>query len=399
MNNGEKYLLEEYNYKQSKNRGVKVFSLCIIFFTILMIVMIINRRTYWWIFLYIIVLFFIIEIIMYVSTNLNYYDMRHPHLIYGTTIDTCDLRKDMYVPDTREYEDKVSMGYEIVKEKSIVILCLARDVEANVEMARNKLESIGREFYEYKIVLFENDSDDESRKYLKNWVMSNENVDLMDCCNMGSCECLLNNQKGYNMGGYSYNKNRISKMRYYRETLLRYAVDKYYDYDYVMIYDFDISGVIYKDGVMTSFSSDKEWDMVFANGLQSLPMITFNTLKLYDHLPYLSDDMDYDHKLSLSQLEKAHTKLGKYKIGDGLVKCKSGFNGMAIYRMECLLESTYMNTERYCEHVDLHNDMYKKGYDKVYYNPSMVLFAGQVGDDRTNLLNIEEVRRYKMKLN
>jgi hypothetical protein len=150
---------------------------------------------------------------------------------------------------------------------------------------------------------------------------------------------------------------------------------------------------------MTSFASEHDWDMVFANGLQSLPKITFKDIKLYDHLPYLSTTMEYDHKMTLSKVEKEHSKLMKYKIGDGMVRRKSGFNGMAIYNMRCLVDSTYMNTERYCEHVDLHEDMYRGGYDRVYYNPSMVLFVGQVGKDRTNLLNIQELKRYNTKLN
>ena len=68
-------------------------------------------------------------------------------------------------------------------------------MEHNVEITRNKLENIGKDFMEYKIVIFENDSDDESRVLLKGWMNENENVELMDCCDMGSCDCLLNNAK------------------------------------------------------------------------------------------------------------------------------------------------------------------------------------------------------------
>ena len=56
-------------------------------------------------------------------------------------------------------------------------------------------------------------------------------------------------------------QGRMDKMRFYREKLLRYSTGKYYYYDYVMVYDFDISGIVYKDGLMTSFSSENEWDM------------------------------------------------------------------------------------------------------------------------------------------
>jgi hypothetical protein len=393
MNESEKYLIEKYNFRESNNRGKKVLILCIVYSLVLMIIIILNSRRYWWIVLYICLSFIIIELIMYVSTNLTYYDMTHKDVIYGTIIDSNELSKYIYVPESDEYKDKIQSGYDIASTKRLLILCLARDVEYNVEMSRNKLESIGKDFLEYNIVLFENDSDDDSRLLLQRWMDDNDNVELMDCCDLGSCDCLLNNAKGYDIGTIA--SGRIDKMRYYRELLLRYATEKYSNYDYVMIYDFDISGVVYKDGLMTSFSNEKDWDMVFASGLTSMPKLISNKLLLYDGIPYLPDNIEYDNMLSLKNLANMQNKLMENKVGDNLVKCKSGFNGMAIYRMECMLNSSYVNdTNRYCEHNDLHNDMYNKGYDQVYYNPSMVLFIGQGGPDKTAVFKPSEIRNY-----
>jgi hypothetical protein len=384
-----------YDYKDSKKKGIKVLVSCIIIF--FMIYIITNKKTYWWTIIYITILLFVIELIMYTSTNLSYYDMINPKVVYGTIMDSNELNQYLYIPKSNEYKDKVNLGYKVAKTKKIIILCLTRDVDSYVEMTRNKLESIGKDFLEYKIVLFENDSEDNTRKLLKNWMSENKNVDVMDCCHLGSCECLLKNEKGYEMGQLS--KGRISKMRYYRETLLRYATQKYSNYDYVMIYDFDISGIVYKDGLMTSFSSDTEWDMVFANGLQSYPRITMSNLVLYDTLPYIPEELSYNHELSLIQLDRHHKKLRKHNIGSDLVKCKSGFNGMAIYKMKCLKNSSYMNnTEKYCEHLDLHKDMYNKGYNKIYYNPSMVLFVGQAGPHRSQVI-FNEFHKYFKKIN
>ena len=398
MGDSEKYLIEQYNYKESRDKGKKVLAVCILFFLLLMIFIIINRQTYWWIPIYIVVGVFVIELIVYISTNLNYYDMKNKNLIYGTIMDSDELSKYMNVPMGDEYKNKVQLGYDIAKTRTLLILCLARDVEYNMEMTRNKLESIGRDFLDYQIIFFENDSDDETRKLLKNWMSVDKHVDLMNCCDEGSCDCLLNNEKGYDMGPIS--QGRIGKMRHYREKMLRYATENYNEYDYVMIYDFDISGIVYKDGLMTSFSSEKDWDMVFASGYHTFPKIISRKPSLYDGFAYISKDNDYDHKLSVSQLDKQQNKLRQYKIGDDLVKCKSGFNGIAIYRMECLLESSYMNnTERYCEHIDLHEDMYNKGYREMYYNPSMVLFVGQSGPDRTSVFDLKQIRNYTRKAN
>ena len=88
----------------------------------------------------------------------------------------------------------------------------------------------------------------------------------------------------------------------------------------------------------------------------------------------------------------------KSKIGDDLIKCTSGFNGMAIYKMEALTNSSYLNnTNRYCEHIDLHQDMYNKGYDKIYFNPNMILFIGQGGPDRSKFVS-EIINTFNKKL-
>lgn len=388
------HILEKYNFKESDNKGKKVLSICILLFLIIMIILIIKTYRYWWIILYIIVSLYVIELIVYITTNLSYYDMIHKDLIYGTIMDSNELSKYMYVPESKEYIERVKLGYDVARGNRLLILCLARDVEHNVEITRNKLENIGKDFMEYKIVIFENDSDDESRLLLKGWMNENDNVELMDCCDLGSCDCLLNNAKGYDMGPSS--QGRMDKMRFYREKLLRYATGKYYYYDYVMVYDFDISGIVYKDGLMTCFSSENEWDMVCANGLQSFPKIVNPKLVIYDSLAFIPNHVNYNHSLSLIQLDREQMKLKKHKIGSELVRCKSGFNGIAIYRMEALLNSTYMNSKKYCEHIDLHQDMYNKGYDKIYLNPNMVLFVGQNGPDRSQIF--KEFRNFFKKI-
>ena len=385
-------IIEEYNYNQSKSEGKNVLIACTLISVLIMVVIVVKTKTYKWCFFYIIAMFFIIAMIMYLSTNMNYFDLMHSNLINNTIVDTQTISKYFTIPDLDVYQQKVQLGYSIAKTKKIIILSLARDVEHIVNLTFNKLTNIGKDFQEYKIIIFENDSDDNTRQVIEKWTHIDSNIELMDCCNLNSCDCKLKNQKGYDMGTHS--QGRMEKMRFYREYLLRYATQKY-EFDYVMIYDFDISGAIYKDGLMTSFTQD--FDMVFAKGLQAMPLLTFNKYFMYDNISFIPNFINFHHNLKLKNLHNHLQKLLNHNINSDFVKCKSGFNGMAIYKYDSIVKSTYMNSKRYCEHIDLHQDMYNKGYDKIYFNPNMILFIGQGGPDRSKFVS-EIINTFNKKL-
>ena len=184
-------IIEEYNYNQSKSEGKNVLIACTLISVLIMVVIVVKTKTYKWCFFYIIVMFFIIEMIMYLSTNMNYFDLMHSNLINNTIVDTQTISKYFTIPDLDVYQQKVQLGYSIAKTKKIIILSLARDVEHIVNLTFNKLTNIGKDFQEYKIIIFENDSDDNTRSLLERWSNENYNMILMDCCNLGDCGCKL----------------------------------------------------------------------------------------------------------------------------------------------------------------------------------------------------------------
>lgn len=334
--------------------------------------------------LYLVISYFMVEVYIYFCTNLSYFDLVNPSLFNRTIIDKKFVNRYVKIPNSKKYNKSITDGYEHVKDKTIVITSLTRDVELRIPDSRKKLEAIGECFKDYVIILYENDSNDDTRKLLLEWTEENNKVILLDCCEEGSCDCKLNNTNMYDLGWAG--KKRIQKMRHFREKVLRHATTHYSHFDYYLSYDFDLQGGIYLDGLMTSFSKDN-WDMIFARGLQSMPQITGNKLILYDSLPYIPMHMNFNHNKSLQYMFRKFDKdLGKKKVGSDFVRCKSGFNGLAIYKMSSVVNSSYKNSNFYCEHIDLHYDMNKKGHDKLYYNPNMIMFTGQPGPDRIELV-------------
>jgi hypothetical protein len=146
------------------------------------------------------------------------------------------------------------------------------------------------------------------------------------------------------------------------------------------VIDFDIPGAFYLEGFFSSFHRE-DFDMVCARGLTSWP---FSGPVLYDSMAFISKDQSFDYiDTHFNETKQLH-QLDEVKIGGPWIPCRSGFNGMAIYKMNSILPCSYTkNAKKFkCEHIDLHHDMYQKKFPNLYVNPSMVLFVGHQGPER-----------------
>lgn len=263
----------------------------------------------------------------------------------------------------------VERGYDIAKNESLVICGLARNVEKTIEKAKKKLEYIGSKFKDYKIVIFENDSEDNTREILKKWANVNKNVKLLECEEFGSKNCKLRTKKGYDLGMFS--ENRIQRMAIYREQYLDYIKKNLNSYTYTLISELDLEGNQYIDGIFHSIGHPKDWDAIFINGrapIQGIPSI-FDIM--YDALAYLDISQEFQD-MDKSVIATSITKNlfnSNYKLfnSEELVEVKSAFNGYALYKTDSLVNCSYLGDTE-CEHINLHKCMYNNG-GKLYINP------------------------------
>jgi hypothetical protein len=286
---------------------------------------------------------------------------------------------------TSEDKNIIEKGKKRAENTKMVIYTLCRNISKEFDKSKKQLEDIGKLFKEYKIIVFENDSNDNSRDLLKNWTKENKNIILLDCCDkclfpLNNCycdeekyNCKLRHKKGYDIGVVS--SSRVHMMKNHRNKCLEYIKNNFSNYDYVGVFDFDIEGGILKSGIYHSIGLDN-WDAIFANGRSPLPPFSLNS-SMYDSFAYRSENNDNE-----STVKKWFKMIKlKSKVGDKLIPVKSAFNGFGIYKLNSTRDSKYkiMNSPLNCEHVGLHDDMYKKGFNKMYINPNMLLFAGFQG--------------------
>lgn len=301
------------------------------------------------------------------------------YMVYGFNAEKIhsSYKYDIFLPENipvsiKQYKNIVR-GKKICQKSSIVICCLCRNIERCFSKSKARLEGVGCLFSEYKIILFENDSKDQSRSLLQQWDIDNPNVHLLNCSDIGLPNCQLDIKHGYTI---SHN-DRIKNMCFYRNRYLDYVKKNYAHYNFLMVYDFDLEGGFLKSGIYDSLGREEYWDGIFANGRTPLPPFGIGST-MYDGLAFLKDEKCVKD----STLKRFwHLCLLNGRIGDPLIPVLSAFNGMAIYRIPSILRSSYavLDPPLACEHVGLHNDMSKKGFGTFYINPSMLLYAGLQG--------------------
>jgi hypothetical protein len=266
-------------------------------------------------------------------------------------------QEDMHisVTDQDAFQKKIQDGKRKASQSRMVIGCTCRNIANNLPNEIVRLETIGQCFKDYRIIIYENDSSDGTRDLLLKWAGQNHRVEILSCCEEGSCDCILRLPNLYNIGKTHDSQERIEKMRIFRQRVLFHAQQMYGDFDYFLVRDMDLIGAIYLDGFLTSFAND-EWDS----------------------LAYIGSHDSYNQHTGVRgflQFQRMHTNyIRDHPIDNIWFKCRSGFNGMAVYQMRSIQNAMYP-PGYHCEHISLHVDMAKKGYDRVYMNPAMILFV------------------------
>lgn len=158
---------------------------------------------------------------------------------------------ELIVPD---YNVLVKEGTKRAAASNIVIAGLMRNASNNFYEFRKLACSIGRMFKSYNIVIYENDSSDNTVELLNEWKSQDDNFYYIS-------EKV--NNKNY---GSVLTLERMQFMTYCRNRYLQYIDDNFPETDYVIVLDCDIKDVLL-NGILSSFGVDGEWDCITSNGI------------------------------------------------------------------------------------------------------------------------------------
>jgi hypothetical protein len=272
----------------------------------------------------------------------------------------------IYTPNIDDYDSVTMNGFNIMREKRIVICGLMRDSENIIPLLKRRVDKIGAFFRDYKVLIVENDSKDDTRKLLLEWSNENNNIIILGCgINQHVCKLNLPKTEGHDV----YYK-RIDKMAMLRQIYLDYVISNLSAYDYMAVWDMDIIGSIYIDGIANSIgymNSPLQAEAVCAYGIYDWSFFTL----YYDTYAHqdVGDNFDPERK-HLHDIKKGLQV--RYTYGDKPVKVRSCFSGFTLYSIRSIIkyDAKYDRPDEnnlQCEHV-----LFNKYFSNVYMNPNMI---------------------------
>jgi len=252
------------------------------------------------------------------------------------------------------YQERVAAGRRRMKDSSAVVAALARDVHDTLPDICTRIERLGAMFADYRVVLFENDSSDGTLGYLWAWQQENPAVTI------------LTDQLGTARWPQVADPARGDQMAAYRNGYLRHAVERFAEFDYLIVLDTDLAGGFSREGVANTLGHDG-WDMVGSYGIQVRPYAGRQDYPVFfDAWAYR--DVGHPEAHDYGELNPRI-----YRRGQPLLPLWSCFGGLAVYRMEALRAGCrYEGGD--CEHVMLHRRMRRRGFGRLFMNPSQMVW-------------------------
>lgn len=267
--------------------------------------------------------------------------------------------------DYDEFDKDVNIGLQYANNCKVVICGLIRNGSKNIHKFIKKCENWCSYFKDYRILIVENDSRDNTRDLLLEWSRVNPKVIILGCgINAKECQLNLSETKSWDAS-----KKRISKMIFLRNIYIDYIKNYLKDFDYVIVCDIDLVGSVYIDGIMNSFGKlqkNKDIDVICANGVRKY----FRNFIYYDCYAHVLEGEKYhNNNKNVHSLKVLRNTLSN-EYNPNMIKVKSCFGGFTIYNINSIINSKYssdLDDALECEHTGLHSNM-----KNVYYNPMMI---------------------------
>jgi len=255
-----------------------------------------------------------------------------------------------------QFQKQVADGYQAMRERRVVICGVARDVAKVLPYTIARIERLGRLFSDYRVVIYENDSQDDTLGLLQQWSVRNWRTAVLNETRHDPqnfpvrCPC------------------RGTRMAYYRNQYRDYIETHYSDFDDIIVVDTDLLGGWSYDGIAHSFGQS-DWDAMGSYGV-IYRRIGWNPNRIhqYDAWAFRLDE-DYS-VLTTKEVNEMY-----WQRGEPLVPVTSCFGGLGIYRLPAFLSARYTGGD--CEHIGLHRTMRARGWGRVFVNPSQITVYGR----------------------
>ena len=261
-------------------------------------------------------------------------------------------------------------GVNRIKDKTIIFCGMVRDCASELFHNIKTIEKMGSYFSDYRIVIFENNSRDNTKNVIRQWMDRNNRVlGLLNDFDESKYKDIPKDSTYF----LPNSRRRIQKYVDYRNIYMEYLKKMNFKSDYTVIVDMDVHRIDVK-GFITSFGNKLEWDVITANGYSTSPK-----LKRRYHDTYALCELGNEKgKQTVDDIIAYREIFSSLKKGMPFVRVFSAYGGLAIFKSSSLLSSRYSiiynnyeGIEVRCEHFSLYKALAERGFDKVFINPNM----------------------------
>ncbi len=269
-----------------------------------------------------------------------------------------------------EFKNLYLKGLNKTKDSSLIVCGIVRDCSSEIRRNISCIEKICSRFRKYEILIFENNSIDDTKDILEKWSIKNKNVKVF-CSDFD--ETIYKNIPTPKEFNSSNSRRRIEKMVNYRNLYMNYIYEQKIESDYLMVVDLDVTKINIK-GVITSWGFDQKWDAITSYGYSISPKLKRRYHDTYALVEYGLENIPQ----SEDTIDKNRYRWNFLKKNMPLFKVFSAYGGLAIYKFEAIKNMNYQlinnlsgGVEVRCEHYSIYKQMKEKGYTQTYINPNM----------------------------
>lgn len=264
------------------------------------------------------------------------------------------------------YFEHNSLGQQYLQSKKIVFIGLARNIGQSIAKSISKLVNLGETAKDYRIVVFENDSIDNTKNQLEILHQNNSKIIYIS--------------ENYNRPQFGpvQDTDRTTALAEYRNKLKDYVKKYLIDYDFIIVTDLDFvdfsqSGCYNSFGWLSKYAG--EIDAVAGNSYEYKNVTSSEYKSLWN---YDSWAFRYTWWNQLSQLESSTYDrmlwFGFFimPVGSRIIPVNSAFGGMTIYKTEQFIQGLYEGYD--CEHVCFHYNLKQTLPSfQLVLNPSQIM--------------------------
>ena len=256
-----------------------------------------------------------------------------------------------------DYRERVQAGFSHMENNGVIFAGLVHNLQDIIELSIQRLVFIGKYFEHYRIVLYENNSTDATKKILARLEDNNPCISVIS-------EDIANTKSSISYG--AHNLQRFKRMGEYRNKYLNHIRENIdcSKYQYIAVVDMDLLLGCSLEGMAHSFSFT-DWDAIGCNGLDAITGLYYDPLAFRDndgwrvtgHCPVPNVSHRYHPKTIPNE--------GK------LLPVQSCFAGIVLYQTGALLSGTYGGYD--CEHICLHDSMKEQGFTRMFINSQFIV--------------------------